>query len=531
MKFLKDFSIITDNFTEEIIELLALNIKPIQYSPTDSIYNVGNRSNLGLFLIIDGEINLNITGSDKNQIVLKKLKKGDFFGEKPFFLNIGYQESAESIGFSTVYKIPRETMLEFLMNHQKDHEKFCEIRDKGLFFKENSIFQKCFSCKDADHSLHECPYLKYCPDKLFLIERLNFSRPQKRLFYNRQKTKKNSLNSKNMVTKGALKLRFDKNLMSKFYNLNTSQDNSDNDDSPKSLDNSSILRFTKSLENISDNILVKSTKKRFNSLSDLKSLESGWRSRKFSLDKNELDKIFKKDEEEEENEGVNPIMNNNEVSRRDKSEDSLIKHSKLNMLTNKHMQKSQELEFDKKNIDSNIFKRSEKNRSSEMINIEKNNNKFVQKKLRSGKVDLIKSIHSKEIIKFPRSDFNEKINTLEEFEKNHENNLNINQMKNTLKQISNQSKIIDKKKKKTDFSSFQEKSLKIRTMIIKEDDELLKNLLEKTTLFFIEFENMKEFNNYCVENNVSNVLKLIGISNDNSKSKSSLKISKKKNRK
>ena len=42
---------------------------------------------------------------------------------------------------------------------------------------------------------------------------------------------------------------------------------------------------------------------------------------------------------------------------------------------------------------------------------------------------------------------------------------------------------------------------------------------------------MKEFNKYCIEHNVSNVLKLIGITNDNDKFNTSLKIAKKKNKK
>ena len=167
MKFLKEFPIITNNFSQEIIELIALNIKPIQFSPTDIIYNANSCINIGLFLILDGEINLTIKGRQNNEINVKKLKKGDFCGEKPFFLNIGYEQTAQSHGFSTVYKIPREFICDFLKNHQKDHEKFCEIRDEGIFSKEKSIFQKCYSCNQADHSLEECPFLTYCPNNSF----------------------------------------------------------------------------------------------------------------------------------------------------------------------------------------------------------------------------------------------------------------------------------------------------------------------------------------------------------------------------
>ena len=234
MKFLKEFPIITNNFSPEIIELIALNIKPIQFSPADIIYNEKSTSDIGLFLILNGEINLTIKGPQKNEIHLKKLKKGDLLAEKPFFLNIGYEESAQSIGFSTVYKIPLEIMLDFLKVHQKDHEKFCEIRDKGLFSSEVSIFQKCYSCKEAIHSVQECPYLIYLPNRSFLLERLNFSRLQKRLFNERNKTKKNSLFLKKTIVESVLQLRFDKNLMIHYYDslyfkTNNSTNELDND--------------------------------------------------------------------------------------------------------------------------------------------------------------------------------------------------------------------------------------------------------------------------------------------------------------
>ena len=66
-------------------------------------------------------------------------------------------------------------------------------------------------------------------------------------------------------------------------------------------------------------------------------------------------------------------------------------------------------------------------------------------------------------------------------------------------------------------------------MSIRNEEDIMKGgvLRERRNLYWFDFENMKEFNNYCVQNNVSNVLKEIGtqvlLKSTKKKSKKSVK--------
>ena len=56
----------------------------------------------------------------------------------------------------------------------------------------------------------------------------------------------------------------------------------------------------------------------------------------------------------------------------------------------------------------------------------------------------------------------------------------------------------------------------------------MKTFIKKRNLFWLDFENMKEFNNYNIHHNVSNVLKLIGLCKKYTREKSSFRIGKNK---
>ncbi len=57
----------------------------------------------------------------KSDIILKKLKSGDFFGELPFFIENPFEETARSRTFSTVYKILRSEFIEMLSTYPSDY--------------------------------------------------------------------------------------------------------------------------------------------------------------------------------------------------------------------------------------------------------------------------------------------------------------------------------------------------------------------------------------------------------------------------
>lgn len=218
MKFLQNFPILSQNFSAEFLEFLAINIKPFQYSPSDIIYSQGTFTDQSLFLIFDGVIELCLEKGTNHQLILKKLRKGEHFGEHPFFFESAHQETARSLGFSTLYKVTHKELLGYLSNFPQDKERFCELKDKNILNKElNETFRGCLSCSKRTHLIDECPLLIYSPDKQFLIERLNFSKPQKRATFLRECQKRNTLMVKAEAARSVMKVRFDKSLMNIYY--------------------------------------------------------------------------------------------------------------------------------------------------------------------------------------------------------------------------------------------------------------------------------------------------------------------------
>jgi len=138
-KFLKEFPIMQENFSQQLIEKIALTIKPIRYSPCDIIYQVillfslnisyilkeGEIGDLSIFFIEQGEIELLINQRENkektSEIIIKNLKRGDFLGEMPFFTATPFEETARSRSFSTVFRLLRYEFLEILKEFPQDY--------------------------------------------------------------------------------------------------------------------------------------------------------------------------------------------------------------------------------------------------------------------------------------------------------------------------------------------------------------------------------------------------------------------------
>jgi len=91
------------------------------------------------------------------------------------------------------------------------------IKDEILFsHKYDRIKHICFSCKEKDHNLKRCPLITYQPNKSFIILKHNFSKPQKRQWFERKYHIYRSLIEKKMTFKAALTMRFDKEIMNSY---------------------------------------------------------------------------------------------------------------------------------------------------------------------------------------------------------------------------------------------------------------------------------------------------------------------------
>ena len=60
----------------------------------------------------------------ESEIVIKKIKIGDYFNEAAFYSDQPDDFSARAVGFATVYKIQRGTFIELIEQDEKDKETF-----------------------------------------------------------------------------------------------------------------------------------------------------------------------------------------------------------------------------------------------------------------------------------------------------------------------------------------------------------------------------------------------------------------------
>ena len=76
------------------------------------------------------------------------------------------------------------------------------------------MFSPCCSCLSQTHSIYTCPLINYNPNKSIVIQRLTYSKPQERVFFNRIKTR-NLVNYKKIKV-NAFRIRFNPSLMKTF---------------------------------------------------------------------------------------------------------------------------------------------------------------------------------------------------------------------------------------------------------------------------------------------------------------------------
>lgn len=190
---LKKIPLFRNNFSDETLRKLVCEIKEINLTPEDIIYHENQIDDQNMYIIRDGEVEISIPTSNQNKdIVLKKLKKGDYFGQISFFTGLPRNSTAKSLSFSSLFVVKKETFLSIISQNSNDYERFCEIKDEiSLYDEYHGIFYNCSACLKKYHLLHECPSIHLVLSHTRVLERYNFSIPQKdRLNYNRLRKKK-----------------------------------------------------------------------------------------------------------------------------------------------------------------------------------------------------------------------------------------------------------------------------------------------------------------------------------------------------
>ena len=191
---LRDIKLLAFNFSEETLRKTVSIMKEVRFTPGDLIFSAIEGHDKDLFIIRNGaiEIFLENENNSNDTTVIRKLKPGDFFGEKSFFANHDRTFSARSLDFTTVCIIKQDEFLNILRKNPRDYERFCEIRDRINVHHDHSfLFQKCFSCMQNTHLIELCPILHYSPINDIVIQKFLYTPPQERKEgFSRQKLKR-----------------------------------------------------------------------------------------------------------------------------------------------------------------------------------------------------------------------------------------------------------------------------------------------------------------------------------------------------
>ena len=211
---IKDIALLTNNFSGTSLRNLVHEMKEINLTPGDIIFREKDISKRSLYIIKDGEVTFYMEPSNRENTPtnIKTLKKGDYFGEYSFFSGNCHLYSAKSLSFSSLFVINQDAFIEILKNSPEDFEKYCQIRDQINLYKDLSqIYFLCEVCRNPNHTIIHCPLLHLSLSKSRIIDKYNFSIPQLRKYFVREKAKKcfQTLKQRKLIDLSARNLTYD----------------------------------------------------------------------------------------------------------------------------------------------------------------------------------------------------------------------------------------------------------------------------------------------------------------------------------
>ncbi|KAL4489963.1 hypothetical protein ABPG72_010862 [Tetrahymena utriculariae] len=177
---LQNNRILKENFSQELLIKCLPYIQEQNCTPGEIVIDdrIGNLE-CYIYFIQQGELEVfYYSQSKKNQKfkqtesnVLKKLIKGNNFGQISFFSGQNYSLSVKSVNFSTLLKLKRSDFIKVLQHYQQEYETFCMIKDRIIFsgFK-TQLQDRCSACRDITHTEVNCPILHFIPKKFKIIQ-------------------------------------------------------------------------------------------------------------------------------------------------------------------------------------------------------------------------------------------------------------------------------------------------------------------------------------------------------------------------
>lgn len=225
------------NFSEDLLRNTIPLMREARFTPGDLIFMKGDVENKDFYLIRKGKVEIFLESTCINAPVLslKILNKGDIFGEISFFSDQERRSCARSIDFTTVYIIKRDEFLNLLEKYPRDYQKFCEIKDNiNLYSDFNDLYMKCYSCKNSNHMVQECPLLNYKPIRDILLKRFYISIDHTRQPHVRKKFKFKARMNLDLVEKKAYDIQ--SSLLTVHDSEEDSSKNNTNGDSSMSME-------------------------------------------------------------------------------------------------------------------------------------------------------------------------------------------------------------------------------------------------------------------------------------------------------
>ncbi len=205
---LKNIKMLSINFSEFFLQKLVLKMKQKRLVPEEILFEEESHED-SIYFIIKGQVQLFINASQ-----LCILSKGQSFNEIPFFTNGTSLYGAKSVGYTSVFYIINKDFKELLKEFPQDSEKFCEIRDKIMLYKQiEDLHLECGLCGKKTHFIRNCPFINSHVDpwktlkqhknsyKYVEFERKEFQRRKPNVFFRNAKrtfTESLKLNRKKM---------------------------------------------------------------------------------------------------------------------------------------------------------------------------------------------------------------------------------------------------------------------------------------------------------------------------------------------
>ncbi|EWS73046.1 cation channel family protein (macronuclear) [Tetrahymena thermophila SB210] len=237
-EILKKYSSLSNNFSEESIEKLCLQMTEENYIPNQIIFQENDSENLGILIILEGQIEITKQLS-QTQIVSKTLLvlgKGQSTGHMSFFTGQYRTATARSKSFTTIIRICRDSFIKIIKQNDNDFQKFNFIKDKIQLYNDYEDIQiQCGLCKKFTHYTSDCPLVHYnkqqYQNKLNYFEKIQ----QKRQFMQRKSNYYHSMILVKKLKEYTEQFEYLQNIKTN-KNLDKNSDTISSDASEKSID-------------------------------------------------------------------------------------------------------------------------------------------------------------------------------------------------------------------------------------------------------------------------------------------------------